>query len=99
MNTDVVNEIVDGMRLEVELVDGTVHTIPIDLDFTSLTAEETQTGMRMGDGQPGRVAAAFIALKANQTMGLPDDDLLDVVDVLAAMFDGDATNLVLTGGE
>lgn len=95
----VVNEIVDGMRLQVELVDGTVHTIPVDLDFTSLTAEETLTGMSMGDGSAGRVAAAFIALKANQTMRLPEDDLLEVVDVLAGLFDGDETNLVLAGGE
>jgi hypothetical protein len=90
-----VNEIVDGMRLEVELRDGTVHTLPIDLDFSSLTAEESKNAFEIGGGNAGRVAAAFVALKANQTMNLSEEDLTEVVDVLAALIDGDETNLVI----
>lgn len=90
-----INEIVDGMRLEVEMVDGTVHTVPIDLDFTSLSPDETELGLSIGGGDAGRVAAAFVALKANQTLRLSDEDLGEVVDVLAGMMDGDETNLVV----
>ena len=93
-----VNEIVDGMRLEVELRDGTVHTVPIDLDFASLSPDETELGLSIGGGNAGRVAAAFVALKANQTMNLSEEDLTEVVDVLAALIDGDETNLVLEDG-
>lgn len=93
-----VNEIVEGMRLEVEMADGTVHTVPISLDFTSLSPDEAELAFSMGGGNAGRVAAAFVALKANQTMNLSEEDLSEVVDVLAGMMDGDESNLVLTGG-
>jgi hypothetical protein len=90
-------EIIDGLRLEVEMVDGTVHTVPIDLDFSSLTVDESELGMSIGGGNAGRVAAAFVALKANQILHLSEEDLTEVVDVLAGLMEGDETNLVLEG--
>jgi len=90
-------EIVGGMRLEVEMVDGTVHTVPIDLDFSSMSVDESELGMSIGGGNAGRVAAAFVALKANQTLHLSEEDLTEVIDVLAGLMDGDETNLVVEG--
>jgi len=93
----VVNEVVAGMRLEVELVDGTVHTVPVNLDFTSLSAADSEKAFALGDKKAGRISAAFVALKANQTLSLSDDALLEVVDVLEGLMDGDESNLVLEG--
>ena len=88
----VVNEVVAGMRLEVELVDGTVHTVPVNLDFTSLSAADSEKAFALGDKKAGRISAAFVALKANQTLSLSDDALLEVVDVLEGLMDGDETH-------
>lgn len=94
---DLALKIIDGMRLEVEMVNGAVYTVPVSLDFSTMSPDETERAISIGGGKAERLTAAFVALKANQTLRLSEEDLTEVVDVLEALMAGDESNLVVEG--
>lgn len=84
-------EIAKGLALSVE-VDGITHQVPLRFDFDAFTPEMTLRCIALGGGDPSRLSAVFLAVRANLELQLGEDALTAIITTLHAFLNGDTSS-------
>lgn len=86
------DDVVKALSLKVEVGDQ-IFSVPFDFDFSTLSME-TISEVLTGTESPTRLAAEFLGRKANETMGLDDEDLGQVIEAIEQILEGDDSRVV-----